>query len=88
VLPEPTRTIVGAVGAVLATSANDPGGPDPVSLDDVPRRIRDGCAAEVDLGSLPGTPSTVIDLMGPEPYVIREGAAPAAEALERIRAAL
>ncbi|HZT91745.1 MAG TPA: L-threonylcarbamoyladenylate synthase [Gaiellaceae bacterium] len=85
-LPEPTRTIVAAVGAVLATSANDPGGPNPVTLDDVPPRIRAGCGAAVDLGPLPGTPSTVLDLTGPEPVVLREGAVPAAEALSTISA--
>ena len=86
VLPEPARAIVATHGVVLATSANDPGGPSPVSLDDVPRRIRDGCGAEVDLGPLPGTPSTVLDLSGPEPRVLREGAVPAADALRRLRA--
>ncbi len=85
-LPEPTRTIVEEAGPILATSANDPGGPNPVTLDDVPERIRAGCAAELDLGPLPGTPSTVIDFTGSEPYVIREGIVPAAEALARVRA--
>jgi L-threonylcarbamoyladenylate synthase len=85
-LPEPTRTIVATLGVVLATSANDPGGPNPVSLDDVPSRIRAGCGAEVDLGPLPGTPSTVLDLAGAEPRVLREGAVPADEALRRLRA--
>jgi L-threonylcarbamoyladenylate synthase len=80
-LPEPTRAAVAAVGAVLATSANDPGGPNPARLDDVPERIRTGCAAELDLGSLPGTPSTVLDLTGPEPRVLREGAVSAKDAL-------
>ena len=87
-LPEPARVVVEAVGAVLATSANDPGGPNPASLDDVPARIRDACSAELDLGPLAGTPSTVIDFTGTEPYVIREGIAPAADALARVRAAL
>jgi L-threonylcarbamoyladenylate synthase len=87
-LPEPARVVVATAGAVLATSANDPGGPSPATLDDVPQRIRDGCGAELDLGPLPGTPSTVIDFTGSEPYVIREGIAPAAEALARVRAAL
>jgi tRNA A37 threonylcarbamoyladenosine synthetase subunit TsaC/SUA5/YrdC len=73
---------------VLATSANDPGGPNPVTLDDVPQRIRDGCAAELDLGPLPGTPSTVIDFSRDEPFVIREGIVPAAEAIARVQSAL
>ena len=83
-LPEPTRRVVSAVGAVVATSANDPGGRNPARLDDVPQRIRDGAGAELDLGELPGTPSTVIEFTGPEPYVIREGVVPAAEALSTI----
>jgi L-threonylcarbamoyladenylate synthase len=86
VLPAPARSAVAAVGVVLATSANEPGGPSPETLDDVPRRIRDGCGAEVDAGPLPGTPSTVLDLTGPEPRVLREGAVPGAEALARLRA--
>jgi len=84
-LPDATRQVVQAVSAVVATSANDPGGPNPASLEDVPQRIRDGVGAEVDLGRLPGTPSTVIDFTGHEPYVIREGAVPGAEALSTIR---
>ena len=85
-LPGAAFTVVAAVGVVLATSANEPGGPNPASLDDVPARIRAGCGAEVDSGPLPGTPSTVLDLTGPEPRVLREGAVPAAEALARLGA--
>jgi L-threonylcarbamoyladenylate synthase len=87
-LPDPTRRVLDAVGCIMATSANDPGGPPPRSLDEVPERIRSACAAEIDAGTLPGTPSTVIDFTGPEPVVIRDGAAPAAEAIERVREAL
>jgi L-threonylcarbamoyladenylate synthase len=87
-LPEPSRRVIEPSGCVVATSANDPGGPDPVRLDDVPARIREGCAAEIDVGPLPGTPSTVIDFTRSEPYVIREVAEPSAEALARVREAL
>lgn len=83
-LPEPSRQVVSAVGAVVATSANDPGGPNPSRLEDVPERIRSAVGAALDLGALPGTPSTVIDFTGPEPFVIREGIVPAAEALSTI----
>lgn len=86
-LPEATKRVVSAVGCVLATSANDPGGPNPVELGDVPQRIRDGCGAELDLGPLPGVPSTVIDFTGAEPFVIRDGAVPAADAIARVRSA-
>jgi L-threonylcarbamoyladenylate synthase len=87
-LPEASRRVVEAAGCLMATSANDPGGPDPVTLDDVPRRIREAVAAELDLGPLPGTPSTVIDFTNDEPVVIREGIVPAAEAIARVQAAL
>jgi L-threonylcarbamoyladenylate synthase len=84
-LPETARTVVERVGAVLATSANRHGGTDPRRLADVPAVIRSACAAELDAGELPGIPSTVIDLTGREPRVVREGAVPAAEALLRLR---
>jgi L-threonylcarbamoyladenylate synthase len=76
------------VGAVVATSANRPGGPEPRRLEDVPEELRAACAAVVDGGELPGTPSTVLDFTRGEPAVVREGAAPAAAALERVRAAV
>jgi L-threonylcarbamoyladenylate synthase len=87
-LPEPARRVVDAVTCVVATSANEPGGPNPVTLNDVPARIRAGCGAELDVGPLPGTPSTVLDLTRLEPRVLREGAVPAGEALALARAAL
>jgi tRNA threonylcarbamoyl adenosine modification protein (Sua5/YciO/YrdC/YwlC family) len=87
-LPPAAQRVLDAVGCVLATSANDHGGPAPATLDDVPARIRAACAAELDVGALPGVASTVIDFTGPEPEVIREGAASATEAIERVRAAL
>jgi L-threonylcarbamoyladenylate synthase len=72
------------VGVVAATSANLHGGADPRRIADVPRQILDGVAAVLDAGELPGTPSTVLDLTGDEPRVLREGAVPAAEALRRV----
>ncbi len=85
VLTDDARGVVAQLGAVLATSANRHGGPDPRRLDDVPPEIRQACGAELDAGELPGVPSTVIDLSGPEPRVLREGAVPAGEALARLR---
>ena len=77
------RRIVTRAGAVAATSANLHGGPDPRRLDEVPEEIR-GQAVLVDGGELPGVPSTVVDLTGAEPRILREGAVPAAEVLERL----
>jgi L-threonylcarbamoyladenylate synthase len=80
-LPATTAAVLDATGPVLATSANLHGGPDPRRLEDVPQEIREASAALVDGGELPGTPSTVLDLTGAEPRVLREGAVPAAVAL-------
>jgi L-threonylcarbamoyladenylate synthase len=72
------------VGVVAATSANLHGGPDPRRLSDVPAEILEGVAAVLDGGELPGAASTVLDLTGTEPRVLREGAVPAAEAVARV----
>ena len=85
-LTDEARRAVEGVGVVLATSANEPGEPAAASLDDVPARIRQAVAAEIDAGRLPGTASTVIDLTQVEPVILREGAVPAAEALSTISA--
>jgi L-threonylcarbamoyladenylate synthase len=83
-LTGPGAEVLARAGALAATSANLPGEPDPSTLSAVPDRIRGGAAAVVDGGELPGSPSTVIDLTGREPKILREGALPAAEALRRL----
>jgi L-threonylcarbamoyladenylate synthase len=75
-LPPAAAEVLAQAGAVCATSANAAGGPDPRRVEDVPAAIREACGAVVDAGELPGVPSTVIDLTGPEPRVLREGARP------------
>jgi L-threonylcarbamoyladenylate synthase len=86
-LPPETQAVLEQVGVVAATSANLPGGSDPRRLEDVPEELRAGAGAVLDGGELPGMPSTVLDLTGPEPVVVREGAVPAAEALGRVSSA-
>jgi L-threonylcarbamoyladenylate synthase len=83
-----TRAVLQQVGAVVATSANRPGEADPRRLEEVPAEIRAGAAALVDGGELPGTPSTVVDLTGDEPRILREGAVPGDEVLRRLQAAV
>jgi L-threonylcarbamoyladenylate synthase len=80
----PGASVLEQVGAIAATSANRHGEPDPRRLEDVPAEILAVVAAAVDAGELPGTPSTVLDLTGEEPRVLREGAVPAREALARV----
>jgi tRNA A37 threonylcarbamoyladenosine synthetase subunit TsaC/SUA5/YrdC len=73
-LPPAAAEVVRAVGVVAATSANLSGRPDPRRVEDIPEEIRVACGAIVDVGELPGVPSTVIDVTGPEPVVLRQGA--------------
>jgi L-threonylcarbamoyladenylate synthase len=73
-LPPAAAEVVRAVGVVAATSANASGGPDPRRVDEIPEEIRVACGAIVDVGELPGIPSTVLDVTGVEPRVLRQGA--------------
>jgi L-threonylcarbamoyladenylate synthase len=77
-----------ALGAVAATSANLHGGADPRRLEDVPAEVLAHAAATLDGGELPGLPSTVLDLTGARPVVLREGAVRATDALARVESAL
>jgi L-threonylcarbamoyladenylate synthase len=83
-LPAETKTVLDRVGAVAATSANVHGGRDPSRTGDVPEEIWSAAGALLDAGELPGIPSTVVDLTGAQPRVLREGAVPAANALDAI----
>jgi L-threonylcarbamoyladenylate synthase len=65
---------------VLQSSANLSGGADSLRVDDVDERLRAGADLVLDVGELPGTPSTVVDLTGYERggswQVVRDGAVP------------
>jgi L-threonylcarbamoyladenylate synthase len=87
-LDGPASEVLSRVGAMVATSANVPGGLDPRTIDEVPEQIRSAVDSIVDAGPLPGTPSTVIDFTGTEPVVLREGAVPAHEALRLVGSVL
>ena len=79
------RDLLAGARAVVATSANLPGGADPRRLEDVPPEIAAAADVVVEGGELPGTPSTVLDLTHPEPRVLREGAVTARDVLERLQ---
>ena len=83
-LSGPAADLLARVGVVAATSANLHGRSDPRRVDDIPEVILAGVAAALDVGDVPGTPSTVVDLTGPEPRVLREGAVSTADALARM----
>jgi L-threonylcarbamoyladenylate synthase len=80
----PGKEVLDALGALVATSANLPGGRDPRTLADVPQELVAAAAATVDGGGLGGAPSTVVDLTGPEPTILREGAVSTRVVLERL----
>ena len=84
VVTGPAAEVLAGIGVIAATSANLHGAADPKRFSDVSTEILEGVGAALDGGDLPGRPSTVIDLTGPEPRVLREGAVPAAEALARV----
>jgi L-threonylcarbamoyladenylate synthase len=74
VLPDLSRQVLEQFGVVAASSANFHNEPDPRTIEDVPEEIRAAAGAVLDAGELPGNASTVIDLSGLHPVVLREGA--------------
>jgi len=70
--------LAGVTVPVMQSSANRSGGADPRSLDEVDEALREGADFVVDGGTLPGTPSTVVDLRAYGSHgtwsVLREGA--------------
>jgi L-threonylcarbamoyladenylate synthase len=83
--PDALRAAIASVEAILATSANLHGEPDPRTLDDVAAVIRDSCAVVVDGGpAAAGRASTVLDLSATRPVILREGALAAADAFALI----
>ena len=80
--------LAGLPRPVLQSSANPAGGRDARRLDEVPAEIRNAADVVLDGGTLPGTPSTVVDLREYEEGgawdVVREGAEPR----ERLQRAL
>lgn len=73
--------------AVMQSSANLSGEPDARTLAEVPPALRAGADLVIDGGTLPGTPSTVLDLRRyaaeGQWTVVREGALPT-DALQRV----
>jgi L-threonylcarbamoyladenylate synthase len=80
----PGREVLDVLECLVATSANLPGSPDPRRVEEVPAAIAATVETIVDGGELPGVPSTVIDLTGSRPRILREGAIAAAETLEQL----
>jgi L-threonylcarbamoyladenylate synthase len=77
-LPEGLHALCSISDPVMQTSANLSGEPDARAFQDVPPALREGADVALDGGTLPGVPSTVIDLREYEQsgawHVLREGA--------------
>lgn len=81
-LPPLARQVVERVGVVASTSANLHGEPDLRRTSEISPKLGEKVAVILDEGLLPGTPSTVLDLTGASPRVVREGAGSVASALD------
>jgi L-threonylcarbamoyladenylate synthase len=66
-------TLADAVGGLALTSANLRGEPAPGRFEDVPEELRALAAVAIDGGEVGGTPSSVIDVTGPDPVLLRRG---------------
>ena len=65
---------------ITGTSANLSGAPDPRTLDELREQVGDRVDCLVEEGPSPsGTASTIVDLSGGEPRLVREGAIPFTE---------
>jgi len=89
-LPDRLHALTGVRQALLQSSANRAGGPDPTRLSEVPAGIRERVDLTLDGGPLPGVASTVIDLRRWERegswQVLRTGALSEAEVERRLGA--
>lgn len=77
-LPDSLRALGSVAEPVMQSSANISGQPDARTLAEVPLSLREGADLVLDGGTLPGTPSTVIDLReyaaNGSWHMLREGA--------------
>lgn len=72
------RALARRVGPIASTSANRHGEPTPHTAADAAAALHGDVDIVVDGGRCDGTPSTVVDLSGDEPRILRDGAVPAA----------
>jgi tRNA threonylcarbamoyl adenosine modification protein (Sua5/YciO/YrdC/YwlC family) len=70
-----TQALLAELGqALLATTLIAPGDTEPLNdADQIRRRFEKRLAAVVDAGACPMAPTTVIDLSGDEPVLVRQG---------------
>ncbi len=75
--PVPLALIDGLGTPIVGTSANLSGGPSPLTADEVRSQLGDKIDFIIDGGKCPGgNESTIVDVTGQQPVVLREGAVP------------
>lgn len=81
------RDIIDITGPIISTSANISGEKTlPVTIDCIPDKIRGGTDLVVSMGSpLQGSESTIVDVAGSKPVLIREGAVRYKEIMEVLK---
>jgi len=67
------RALLDRTGPLVSTSANRSGEPPVTSPQVLANDLRNGLDGLLDQGELKGRPSTIVDLTGTEPRLIREG---------------
>ena len=82
--PIPVALIRGLGNPIVGTSANLSGRPSPVTAEEIRQQLDDAADLIIDGGRCPGgTESTVLDVSGEVPTLVREGAIPRSE-LEKV----
>ena len=71
-------------GPLTCTSANIHGDDTSANVDDIRKDFEEDIMVYIDAGQLGGMPSTIIDLSGDDPQILREGAIPGKEILKAI----
>src|SRR5205085_8482854 len=78
---EAAQTLLEALGEPIASSSANPAGePPPTDADQVVASLGDALPIVLDGGPCPiGEPSTILDLSGTTPRILRQGALPASQ---------
>jgi L-threonylcarbamoyladenylate synthase len=84
-LPPGAREVVARAGPLASSSANLHGGSDPSSIEELVSALAESVDAVIDEGVLPGTASTVVDITGVRPIVLRDGAVSEVEVVARLQ---
>jgi L-threonylcarbamoyladenylate synthase len=71
-----TRLLCGLAGPLISTSANQAGGPAPLTCAEAIDAVGGGAAVAVDAGPGSAQPSTIVDATGKVPRLVRAGAVP------------